>query len=244
MQNISCTIISVEDVSYVKKRLLDDKNIIELHSHKITNVEIEWGWPKGRKKNKLENDKICAEREVEEETGLKLSKDIVKFISKKTLRESFIGFNGLSYIGNFYMALVNKEYDIKPNDTYEIGDCSWIKYDILKKSMSKARVKLLDSAYQILSNERSKGINISYNIDIGEQTYIDVASNGLSKYTDMVYNNPTLNTHHEIKNTIAHTNEWNCNGWHTNLIKKSTNNGGVFNSTYNTQTLEYGVVSI
>ncbi len=246
MIEISRSEISMEDVNYVKKRLIDDRNIIEKNKQKVSNHTLEWGWPKGRKKNRLEGEMECAEREVEEETGLKLDPNISIYMHNKTLRESFIGFNGLSFISNFYMALTKTEYTLNPNDTYEIGKCAWINYDDLKNSMPKARVKLLNNAYNILAQERSKIMYKNYNIDISHQTYIEVVRNGLNinKPEEKIHDN-TLKPPPGFEHVINYDEDWLNNAWHINLIRKQPNNlVGVFNATYNTQTLAYGVVSI
>jgi 8-oxo-dGTP pyrophosphatase MutT (NUDIX family) len=241
MKDISRNTITFEDVSYVKKRLIDDRHVIESNIDRITSNELEWGWPKGRKKNKTENDRICAEREVEEETGLKLTSEVTYFISNKTLRESFIGFNGLSYIGNFYMALVKNEHELKANDTYEIGSCGWISYEALKKSMANARMRLLDSAYQILSQERAKIMNKTFSIDVSGQTYREVVSHGLNQFSVNIANDLVILPPPGFDKPCE---DWNKNEWHKNLIRKKNQASGVFDSTYKTQTLEYGITSI
>ena len=238
MNEISRTDISMDDVSYVKNRLIDDRLLIENNKYKVLNKNLEWGWPKGRKKNKAEPDRKCAERELEEETGLVLDDRITIFINNKMLRESFIGFNGLSFVGNFYMALVQNEIICTPKDKYEIGECSWLNYKELKSSLSKARIKLLNNAYNILNQERSKLMVKKYNIDIHNQTYKDVVIDGLQ------YNDDDDVYICEKNQTIPDDDSTN-NAWHLNLIKKRPNAGmGVFNITYNSQTLEYGIFSL
>jgi len=90
----------------------------------------EWGFPKGRRDKKIEENLSCACREFEEETGYK--KNEYNILNKiEPLEERFIGTNGVHYKHIYYLAMNNTSRDIPKTDcdVYEIGDVKWFTYD-------------------------------------------------------------------------------------------------------------------
>jgi hypothetical protein len=79
----------------------------------------EWGFPKGRR-NQYETDMVCALREFEEETNIS-EKNICIFDNCNYIRETMVGTNGLEYIHNYFLGLLNSDSIIKKNNN-EIGD--------------------------------------------------------------------------------------------------------------------------
>ena len=87
--------VTVDTVIFTIK---DNELKVLLIKRSIEPFKGSWALPGGFVREK-ENLDQAANRELEEETGLKLTSEVTYFISNKTLRESFIGFNGLSYSG-------------------------------------------------------------------------------------------------------------------------------------------------
>jgi len=112
--------------------------------HFYTNIvkpkwdKVEWGFPKGRRDKRSEENIACACREFEEETGY--TKDQYVVLDKiDPLEENLIGTNGVKYKHIYYLALdlvnstenekLNKEGSTIQYDKYEIGDIMWFMYD-------------------------------------------------------------------------------------------------------------------
>jgi 8-oxo-dGTP pyrophosphatase MutT (NUDIX family) len=91
----------------------------------------EWGFPKGRRDKKSEENLTCACREFEEETGYSKNEYIV--LNKiEPIEERLRGTNGVNYKHIYYLALNDSEKDISEStlyDTYEIGDIKWLTYE-------------------------------------------------------------------------------------------------------------------
>jgi 8-oxo-dGTP pyrophosphatase MutT (NUDIX family) len=71
--------------------------------------EPEWGFPKGRRIRKDEDNLTCAKREFEEETGYK-SNEYTLLNKIVPMNENLIGTNGVSYKHIYYLALDNMYY--------------------------------------------------------------------------------------------------------------------------------------
>ena len=90
----------------------------------------EWGFPKGRRDKRHEDNLTCACREFEEETGYK--KGDYSVLNKiEPIEENLIGTNGIHYKHIYYLSLNNCEKDhlFTDFDSYEIGDIKWFTYD-------------------------------------------------------------------------------------------------------------------
>ncbi|XWV24977.1 NUDIX hydrolase [Tupanvirus deep ocean] len=90
----------------------------------------EWGFPKGRRDKRSEENLTCACREFEEETGYK--KDDYNVLNKiEPIEEKMTGTNGISYKHIYYLAINNCDKDkvLTDYDIYEIGDIKWFTYD-------------------------------------------------------------------------------------------------------------------
>lgn len=90
----------------------------------------EWGFPKGRRDKRNEENLTCACREFEEETGYK--KDEYNVLNKiEPIEEKLIGTNGVGYKHIYYLAINNceKNRTMEDYDSYEIGDIKWFTYD-------------------------------------------------------------------------------------------------------------------
>jgi hypothetical protein len=118
-----------------KNKFYRMKNFTDLRlSFYVNNVasngkNAEWGFPKGRR-NKNENDLICAMREFEEETGMK-SDDYKICENFSPLIEEFVGTNNIKYKHIYYLAIATNEIipSIEKNNInqyYEIGDIKYL----------------------------------------------------------------------------------------------------------------------
>ena len=104
-------------------------NLDDLINQTDTNwKEPEWGFPKGRR-NMLENDLTCAEREFSEETNYNPT-DYSLLIDIEPIIEEYISSNSQKYRQKYYMCKFDKLIDAKicsknKNQIGEIGDIIW-----------------------------------------------------------------------------------------------------------------------
>ena len=90
----------------------------------------EWGFPKGRRDKRSEENISCGCREFEEETGYK--KDEYVVLNKiEPVEEKLTGTNGINYKHIYYLSIDNSHRNIHSTDfdVYEIGDVKWFTYD-------------------------------------------------------------------------------------------------------------------
>lgn len=92
--------------------------------------KAEWGFPKGRRDKKSEENLSCACREFEEETGY-TKNDYLIMNKIEPIEERLVGTNGVKYKHIYYLSLNNSDKKIPPDnyDTFEIGDIKWFTYD-------------------------------------------------------------------------------------------------------------------
>lgn len=98
-------------------------------------TKSEWGFPKGRREKRNEDNLICARREFEEETGYTKNEYLV--LNKiEPIEEIMTGTNGISYKHVYYVALdkINSDQNNLNNtkinyDKYEICEVKWFTYD-------------------------------------------------------------------------------------------------------------------
>jgi 8-oxo-dGTP pyrophosphatase MutT (NUDIX family) len=97
----------------------------------------EWGFPKGRRDNKTEENISCACREFEEETGLKTN-DYAILNRIEPIEESLTGTNNQCYKHIYYVSTTRSEiiYDQRKFDDHEIGEVGWFTFD---EAISKIR---------------------------------------------------------------------------------------------------------
>ena len=112
----------------------------------------EWGFPKGRR-NQYETDLICALREFEEETNIN-EKNIYMFDNCNHIRETMVGTNGITYIHNYFLALLNDD-KICVHKNNEIGD---IRIMNIKECINLIRpyhlekIKIIKIVYCLINN--------------------------------------------------------------------------------------------
>ncbi|MEM3062071.1 MAG: NUDIX domain-containing protein [Nitrososphaerota archaeon] len=116
----------------------------------------EWGFPKGRRDKRSEENLACACREFEEETGYKKGEYII--LNKiEPVEERLVGTNGVNYRHVYYLSIDNcrRLVDASEYDSYEIGSIRWFTYD---EAMSKIRPyhvekkKILTKIYLFILN--------------------------------------------------------------------------------------------
>ncbi len=117
----------------------------------------EWGFPKGRR-NKQEDNLICAKREFNEETDY-LDDDYIILENISPIIEDFIGTNGVKYRHVYYIAINKKNTDllkVNNNNIYqntEIGDIRFFNYDDAHKIIRAyhvAKKKILAIVYMYI----------------------------------------------------------------------------------------------
>ncbi len=114
----------------------DENNDIQLDLNFYTKYikprwrKTEWGFPKGRRDKRYEDNLSCACREFEEETGYEREEYFV--LNKiEPVEELFTGTNGVNYKHIYYLAINNSQKDklLTGYDEYEIGDIKWFTYE-------------------------------------------------------------------------------------------------------------------
>lgn len=102
-------------------------------------IKPEWGFPKGRREKKVEENLACACREFEEETGY-VKNEYMVLNKIEPIEEIMTGTNGIIYKHIYYLALdlvncplsnnhINHANSELKYDKYEIGDIMWFTYD-------------------------------------------------------------------------------------------------------------------
>lgn len=116
----------------------------------------EWGFPKGRKEKRTEDDITCACREFEEETGY--TRNEYYILNKiEPMVEIMTGTDGISYKHIYYIAINNRDRSKETSnyDTHEIGNIGWFTYDEAMyhiRPYHREKKKILTSVYLFVLN--------------------------------------------------------------------------------------------
>ena len=106
---------NIKNKNHYKEYITSKQKFYELKLNKtdfINNLKPkfsfnEWGFPKGRREL-YESDIICAIREFEEETNIKENMyNLLESCNK--IKENLVGTNGINYLHNYYLAILNSE---------------------------------------------------------------------------------------------------------------------------------------
>ena len=165
------------DFDYLWNTLWDLNNIKNKNHHKeyiqskqkfyqikLNNPEIfieikplysfnEWGFPKGRRES-YESDLLCAIREFEEETNLE--EPIYTILEKcKSIRENLTGTNGVHYAHNYFLSVINDNYDIKDDSNREISQTKVL--NILEcldkiRPYHKNKIRIIKNIYMVIND--------------------------------------------------------------------------------------------
>jgi ADP-ribose pyrophosphatase YjhB (NUDIX family) len=120
-----------------------DSVIIVLNRDSKMKGEDKWGLPKGHIKQGEELSQ-CAEREIEEETGLKIT------INEKNPR---IKINDTYY----YIIVMNEDISLVPKDKREIAEVKWERIENMNQINTNRGLRKLDSVYpKIIKLARKK----------------------------------------------------------------------------------------
>ena len=117
----------------------------------------EWGFPKGRRGKRTEENVSCACREFEEETGYN-KKDYHILNKIEPIEEYLVGTNNVNYKHVYYLAM--DMFDpcqstLSNYDTYEIGDVKWFTFDDAIKNIRPYHVGkkyILTKIYMFIIN--------------------------------------------------------------------------------------------
>lgn len=122
-----------------------DSVIIVLNRDSKMKGEDKWGLPKGHIK---EGEELfqCAEREIEEETGLKIK------INDKNPR---IKINDTYY----YIIVMNEDISLVPKDKREIAEVKWEKIENMNQINTNRGLRKLDSVYPKIIKLAKRKIN-------------------------------------------------------------------------------------
>lgn len=110
----------------------------------------EWGFPKGRR-NKYENNNVCANREFTEETNLL---NYTQYDRINSIDEVFMGTDNVMYKHIYYIAGSNDHKLSFSEDNYEIGDIGWFTIDQILKLLrpyNKTKIDIINQIYFFLS---------------------------------------------------------------------------------------------
>lgn len=130
-----------------------------INESNITYNFTEFSFPKGRR-NIMEQNKNCAEREFYEET--RYNKSHYNFIyNYNTIIEEFTGTNGIKYRHVYYLVKMNDDIPIPSLDKSnmlqmgEVKNIGWFSYEecmCLIRPYDKAKKEILTSVYQDIIN--------------------------------------------------------------------------------------------
>jgi len=127
---------NIKNKNHYKEYITSKQKFYELKLNKIDFISNlkpkflfnEWGFPKGRREL-YESDIICAIREFEEETNIKENMyNLLESCNK--IKENLVGTNGINYLHNYYLAILNTE-KINNIDTKnrEIGNIQFMSFE-------------------------------------------------------------------------------------------------------------------
>lgn len=110
-----------------------------LEESRITYIEKEWGFPKGRR-NLRETDYDCALREFEEETNFK-SEDYSILRNIKPVEEIFYGSNNIKYKHIYYIAksVKPRKLGVDPTNYFQFTEVSNIGWLTMQDALQKIR---------------------------------------------------------------------------------------------------------
>jgi 8-oxo-dGTP pyrophosphatase MutT (NUDIX family) len=102
-------------------------------------LEPEWGFPKGRK-NRDENELLCALREFYEETGVS-SEHIRVRTDIPRIEETYIADDGIQYTHYYYVGECNPAINVQlnPLNKHQISEISAIEWFSYERAISKIR---------------------------------------------------------------------------------------------------------
>ena len=158
----------------IKHGYVVDGKIISIESLICDNPsyrnELEWGFPKGKRRRGTEEDLQCAIREFDEETNYKSCDYTMINFPKKSLWELYKGTNDFYYMYVYYAAFLKKAKPayIDPKNICqigEIGNITWVTYEQAKNKLDDhhpERIKLLSIYRDFITTHSSRFKTIPY----------------------------------------------------------------------------------
>ena len=142
---------SKDKFSFIKINLMD----ILINTKEKYDIG-EWGFPKGRR-NFMEKDIECAQREFNEETNLK-DNEYILLDRIYPICEVFNGTNQVKYKHVYFMGTSNISKKLEINDNtsqmQEIGDIGWFNYEEIKKMIRPyhtERLRIIDDIINFIA---------------------------------------------------------------------------------------------
>lgn len=123
----------------------------------LTYSDLEWGFPKGRKK-KYEKNITCAIREFEEETNL--TNNDYKIINNNPYEEIFYGTNSIKYKHVYYLAFLttDKKFDNTNYNSFQLDEIANINIFNYTDTMNNIRpyyierIKIIENINNFINN--------------------------------------------------------------------------------------------
>jgi len=151
---------NIKNKNHYKEYMTSRQKFYELKLNKsdiINNLKPkylynEWGFPKGRREL-YESDIICAIREFEEETNIKENMYNL-FESCSKIKENLVGTNGINYLHNYFLAILNTD-QINNIDTTnrEIGNIKVMSYNECIENIRPYhlnKLKIINVLYELI----------------------------------------------------------------------------------------------
>jgi hypothetical protein len=113
----------------------------------------EWGFPKGRRES-YESDLVCAIREFEEETNL-VEPNYIVLEKCKSIRENLTGTNGLQYVHNYYLSIINDNTNFYDETNKEIGQTSVLNINECLERIRpyhKNKIRIIKHIYMVVND--------------------------------------------------------------------------------------------
>ena len=145
---------------YVGDIFVNIEYILENLENKWT--ETEWGFPKGRR-NVRESDIDTANRELREETGIKMD-DYFIYRNIKPFEEVFLGSNNVIYKHVYFLGRYTSDKPILLDKTNrqqisEIGAIEWMNFNEIKKRIRYYNEKRIKIVQHVMNNIKYKGLD-------------------------------------------------------------------------------------
>jgi len=151
---------NIKNKNHYKEYMTSRQKFYELKLNKsdiINNLKPkylynEWGFPKGRREL-YESDIICAIREFEEETNIKENMYNL-FESCSKIKENLVGTNGINYLHNYFLAILNTDKINNIDSTNrEIGNIKVMSYNECIENIRPYHVnklKIINVLYELI----------------------------------------------------------------------------------------------
>lgn len=157
----------ISNFSKIKQGYYIGSKFFSLKSFLLTNKsysECEWGFPKG-KRNENEDNKACAIREFNEETGIKE----YELLDINNIYETHKGMNDVIYKTFLFFVRTNKRFiNLNNRDKKEISDIQWFTLDEIKDKLREYQHSIITTIN--IAEKRIKSYYLEQSLSIEENT--------------------------------------------------------------------------